>query len=97
MHVAEILNYATETGLPVISQLPGTAEQGAFVTLESDPEEQGQLLGEITDRLIEGDLPEDIPPMIPRRVSLIINLSVAKKLGIQVPFSVLSQTSRVVR
>lgn len=96
-HVAEILDYASQAGLPVISQIPGTAEQGAFATLESDPEEQGQLLGEIADRLIEGDLPEDIPLMIPRRISLVVNLNIAKKNNIQVPFSVLSQTSRVVR
>lgn len=97
MHAAEILDYAAQAGLPVISQISGTAERGAFITLESDPEEQGQLLGEIAYRLIEGDLPEDIPLMIPRRVSLIINLAVAKKIGIQVPFTVLNQTTRVVR
>ncbi|MCM2263772.1 MAG: hypothetical protein NDI73_01130 [Desulfuromonadales bacterium] len=96
-HVAEILDYANQAGLLVISQIPGTAEQGAFATLESDPQEQGQLLGEIADRLIEGDLPEDIPLMIPRRISLVVNLDIAKKNDIQVPFSVLSQTSRVVR
>jgi putative ABC transport system substrate-binding protein len=97
LHVAEILAYAAEAGIPVISQLPGTAEQGAFATLESDPEEQGRLLGEIASQLIDGELPEDIPLMLPRQVSLVVNLDVAKKLGIQVPFSVLSQTTRVVR
>jgi len=96
-HVAEILDYAAQVGLPVISQIQGTAEQGAFVVLESDPQEQGQLLGEIADRLIEGDLPEDIPLMIPRRVSLVVNLDIAQKNGIQVPFSVLNQTTRVIR
>lgn len=96
-HMAEILDYATQNGLPVISQLPGTAERGALATLEADPQEQGQLLGEIASRLIEGDLPEDIPLMIPRRISLVVNLDIAKKNNIQVPFSVLSQTTRVVR
>ena len=97
LYAAEILDYAAQAGLPVISQLPGTAELGAFLTLEADPEEQGQLLGEIAYRLIEGALPEDIPLMIPKRVSLIVNLAVAKKIGIQVPFTVLNQTTRVVR
>lgn len=96
-HAAEILNYAAQAGLPVISQLPGTADQGAFATLESDPEEQGQLLGEIASKLIDGELPEDIPLVLPRKISLVVNLEVAKKLEIQVPFSVLSQTTRVVR
>lgn len=96
-YVMEILSYAEAAGVPAISQIHGTAEQGAFATLESDPREQGQMLGEIADRLIEGDLPEDIPPMIPRKVSLVVNLKVAKQLGIQVPFPVLNQVTRVVR
>ena len=69
---------------------------GALISLEADPEEQGELLGEIAALMIEGDLPEDVPPKVPRRVSLVVNLQVAKKLGIQIPFSVLSQTTRVI-
>jgi putative ABC transport system substrate-binding protein len=97
LHAAAVLAYAAQAGLPVISQLPGTAEKGAFVTLESDPEEQGDLLAGIAGKMIEGDLPEDVPPVLPRQVSLIVNLNVAKQLGIQVPFSVLTQTTRVIR
>ena len=96
-HADEIIKYATQAGIPVISQLHGTADKGAFMTLEADPEEQGRLLAEIADRVIAGDLPEDIPPKIPRKISLIINLNVAKPLDIQVPFAVLSQTTRVIR
>lgn len=96
-HMDEIIAYAAQNDLPVISQVYGTAEKGAFMTLESDPVEQGELLADIAALMIEGDLPEDVPPMIPRRVSLTINLAVAKQLGIQVPFAVLSQTTRVIR
>lgn len=96
-HVAEIIRYAEEIGVPVVSQIHGTADLGAFATLESDPREQGLLLGEVADKVIEGELPEDIPPVFPRKVALVVNLDVAKRLGIQVPFSVLNQTTRVVR
>ena len=96
LYAAELLQYAAAAGLPVISQLPGTGDKGALITLESDPEEQGELLGEIAALMIEGDLPEDVPPRIPRRVSLVINMNTAKQLGIQVPFSVLTQTTRVI-
>jgi putative ABC transport system substrate-binding protein len=96
-HAAELLQYAARAGLPVISQLSGSADKGAMITLESDPEEQGELLGEIAVLMIDGDLPEDVPPRIPRRVSLIVNLVAAKQLGIQIPFQVLTQTGRVIR
>jgi putative ABC transport system substrate-binding protein len=93
----ELLAYATRAGLPVISQRYGAADQGALMTLEADPVEQGEKLAEIARRVIDGELPEDIPPLIPRRVSLIINLAIARQLGIDVPFTVLTQTTRVVQ
>ena len=96
-HVAGILSYAAQNNLPVVSQLTGTADRGAFLTLESDPEEQGVMLAEIASRMIDGDLPEDVPPKVPHRVSLTVNLTVARQLGIQVPFAVLTQTDRAIR
>jgi len=96
-HVAAALDYATQAGLPVISQLYGSADRGAFMTLEADPQEQGELLAGIAARILAGDLPEDVPPQMPRRISLIINLKVARQLGIEVPFPVLLQTTRAIR
>jgi putative ABC transport system substrate-binding protein len=81
----------------VISQRYGAADKGALITLEADPVEQGEMLAEIARRVIEGELPEDIPPLIPRRISLTINLAVARRLGIDVPFTVLTQTTRVLQ
>ena len=93
----ELLAYARKAGLPVISQRYGAADKGALITLEADPVEQGEMLAEIARRVIDGELPEDIPPLIPRRISLTINLAVAKRLGIDVPFTVLTQTTRVLQ
>jgi putative ABC transport system substrate-binding protein len=96
-HIRAALDYAAQARLPVISQVYGTADNGAFITLEADPDEQGELLANIAIRILAGDLPEDVPPLQPRRVSLTINLKVAKQLGIMVPFPVLLQTTRVIR
>jgi putative ABC transport system substrate-binding protein len=96
-HADEILALTARAGVPVISQRYGAADRGALISLEADPVEQGEMLAEIARRVINGILPEDLPPMIPRRVSLIVNLAVARQFGIDVPFAVLSQTARVVR
>jgi len=93
----EILALAGRDGLPVISQRYGAADRGALISLEADPVEQGEMLAQIARRIIDGDLPEDLPPMIPRRISLIVNLTTARQFGIDIPFAVLSQTSRIVR
>jgi putative ABC transport system substrate-binding protein len=96
-HVTGILEYAAQAGLPVISTLSGSADKGALLSLEADPDEQGELLVDIVAHMLEGDLPEDVPVKMPRRVSLVINLKVASQLGIDVPFPVLLQTTRVIR
>lgn len=93
----ELLTYAERAGLPVISQRYGAADRGALLTLEADPVEQGEKLAEIARRMIDGDLPEDVAPVIPRRISLVVNLAVARKFGIDIPFSVLTQTARVIQ
>ncbi len=96
-HLQATLDYAAQAKLPVISQVHGAADKGALITLESDPDEQGEMLATVAIRMLEGEMPEDVPPLLPRRVSLIINLKVAKQLGIVVPFPVLLQTTRVIR
>lgn len=96
-HAAKTLDYAIKARLPVIGHIPGTAEGGAFIVLETSADEQGRLLADIARRIMDGDLPEDIPPAMPRQVSLIINLKVAGELGIQVPFPVLTQATKVIR
>jgi putative ABC transport system substrate-binding protein len=83
--------------VPVVSQLSGAAEQGALLTLEADPAEQGELLAELAARLLAGARPAEIPLQIPRRVSLVVNLKVARELGVEVPFSLLVQTTRLIR
>lgn len=93
----ELLAIAAKAGVPVISQRYGAADRGALISLEADPVEQGELLADLARNIIDGDLPEDLPPRIPRRVFLIVNLATAKQFEIDIPFAVLSQTSRVVR
>ena len=44
MQSKEILQVAMAAGKPVISQVPGLADEGALLTLEADPTEQGKLI-----------------------------------------------------
>jgi putative ABC transport system substrate-binding protein len=92
-----LINEALGKGIPIISQVPGLAEYGAFMVLETDPVEQGEKLAYFVNRILEGCPLKDLPPERPHNVSLVINLKTANALGIQVPFEVLSVTSRLIR
>jgi len=87
---------AREKGIPLISQGYGSADQGCLISLETDPLEQGEALAAMATEVINGGDPRQIRLVLPKKVSLIVNLSVAEQLGLKVPFDVLSMVTRVV-
>lgn len=95
--IPALIEQALARGVPFISQVPGLAEFGALMVLETDPVEQGEKLAHYVNRRLEGCSLKDLPPERPRNVSLIINMKTAEALDIQVPFEVLSVTSRLIR
>ncbi len=58
-------------------------------TLSKTPEEQGQWSAETALRILSGTRPADIPMTANRQANLIINMRMAKAVGIVVPLSVL--------
>lgn len=96
-NLSEIIATAGQKGIPVISQIPGLGELGALVTLETDPVEQGQLLGVHAIQVLNGQKVFTLPVRSPKRISLVINLKAAEKLNIKVPFDALSSATRVIK
>lgn len=92
-----IMTYASKKEMPVISQIPGLCDQGALMTLEADPSEQGQLAGVHALQILSGQKAHTLPVRTPKKVSLIINLKVAHEEGLTVPFQVLGMATRVIK
>jgi putative ABC transport system substrate-binding protein len=82
---------------PVAATMPDSAEKGALVSLEINPQEQGHLAAEIAVRILEGANPEHLSLLTPRRVELIVNMRAAREMGINLPFSVLGNATRVIK
>lgn len=83
--------------IPVVSTMPDAAEKGALVSLEINPQEQGRLAAEIATRILEGARPEHLSLISPRRIDLIINMRVAREMGITIPFLVLGNATRILK
>lgn len=96
-HLSEILKFASGRKIPVITQRAGMKESGAFMVLETSDVEQGEQLAKMSDQLFKGENVSEIPMYRPRQVDFVINLKVAKKYGIQMPFQILSVATQVVR
>ena len=92
-----VAGYTNARKIPVITQLAGAADQGAFMVLETSAQEQGEKLAEIAGRVLSGENVQQIPMQTPHSISFVINLKLAKELGIKVPIQTLSVASRVVR
>ena len=92
-----IINLAMEQKMPIVSIVPGMAERGALLVMEVSPEEQGVALADMTLKVLNGDFPEAIQVVTPRKSGVVINLISAQKCGVQVPFEVLSQATRIIR
>jgi putative ABC transport system substrate-binding protein len=92
-----ITQRATQAGIPVLTTMPDAAQRGALLSLEIDPTEQGGLAAEFVARYISGRKQQ--PPVIasPRQIDLVVNLKVARKLDLSVPFQVLSAATRAIK
>jgi putative ABC transport system substrate-binding protein len=93
----KIIHRANEARIPVISQMPSSADRGALISLEINPEEQGQLAGESAVKVLNGKKINSIPIATPKKTDLIINLRVARNLDLHVPFQVLSAATRILK
>jgi putative ABC transport system substrate-binding protein len=92
-----IINRAKAYNKPVAATMPDAAEKGALVSLEISPQEQGHLAAEIVVRILEGATPEHLSLLTPRRIELIVNMRSARELGINLPFAVLGNATRVLK
>lgn len=92
-----IISRAKARGIPVLATMPDAAAKGALISLEISPQEQGQLAADVAVRILEGAKPEHLSLVTPRRVDLIINLKVAHDMGINVPFPVLGNATRILK
>lgn len=97
LRMDDILNFSAQNRLPILSQTPGLSDKGALITLEADPSEQGQLIAVYALQILSGKKAHTLPVFTPKKVSLVINLKVAEKLGLKVPFQALSMATRVIK
>lgn len=92
-----IVSRATARSIPIVSPMPDSAEKGALISLEINPQEQGQLAAEIAVRILEGANPANLSLLTPRRIDLIVNMRVASAMKITLPFQVLGSVTRVIK
>ena len=84
-----IIVSATKNGLGTIFGFPVAAREGSLVAYGPDYLHMYRRASFYVDRILKGTKPTDLPVEQPTRIELLVNLQVAKALGIEVPLSLL--------
>jgi len=88
---------ASNAKVPAASLIGGAEEKGILLTLSANPLEQGRKAAQKVIELIGGASPSSIKIENPSQVNMILNMKVAKQLGLTVPFEVLTSATKVIK
>jgi putative ABC transport system substrate-binding protein len=93
----QLVRLAHAKRLPYLAHRKEWVERGALFSYAPDFRAAGTDAARFVDRILRGAKPADIPVEQPTRYELVINLKVAKALGVTIPQSVLVRADEVIR
>jgi ABC-type uncharacterized transport system substrate-binding protein len=82
--------------LPAMHTNPETVIAGGLMSYGPNYAETARRGAAYVDKIIRGSRPEDLPVEQPMRLELVINLPVARALGLTIPPSLLQRADQVI-
>jgi putative ABC transport system substrate-binding protein len=86
---SRIVGAAFDNGLATIFGFPAAARDGALMAYGPDYLHMNQRAPFYVNQILKGTKPADLPVELPAKINLLVNLNTAKRLGVEVPLSVL--------
>jgi putative ABC transport system substrate-binding protein len=96
IHAPRIAALAAEHRLPAMYAFRESVEAGGLVSYGTDLREPLRRLAWYVDRILKGTQPGEIPIEQPTKFELVINLKIAKALGLTIPRSFLLRADQVI-
>jgi ABC-type uncharacterized transport system substrate-binding protein len=91
-----IITFALAAHLPTIFNIRDYVEAGALISYGPNYPDTFRRTAEYVDKILRGAKPADIPVEQPTKCNLVINLTTAKALGLEVPPTLLARADEVV-
>jgi putative ABC transport system substrate-binding protein len=92
-----LLSAALRYALPTLVTYKLMLEAGALVFYTHSDAEHNQRYAAFVDRILRGAKPADLPIEQPTKFELVINLKIAKALGITIPQTLLLRADEVIQ
>jgi len=96
-HRTQVLDLAVESRLPAIYNFPEWVEAGGVMSYGVNLTDLFQRAATYVDKILKGAKPADLPVEQPKKFEFIINLKVAKQIGLTIPPNVLARADRVIK
>ncbi len=95
--LAAFLEVAINAKIPTATHLQERSEAGVLLAITGNSFKIGELAGEKAVQVLRGKKPADIPIEHLKTYDIVINLKTAKKMGVDIPVSLLKIASKVIK
>jgi putative ABC transport system substrate-binding protein len=93
---AKITAIATKYRLPTLHQSREFPALGGMMSYGTDFVDLYRRAAEYVDRILKGEKVSELPVQNPTKFELVINLKVAKSIGVQIPATLLARADEVI-
>jgi len=92
-----IVDFAAKNRLPSIYELREFVDDGGLMSYGPSLFNMVERSAYYVDRILKGAKPADLPVERPTKFELVINLKIAKEIGLTIPPNVLARVDKVVK
>jgi len=92
-----ILEMSSQRAIPTMCEVSFFVERGALASYGPELHEMGRQAARLVDKIVKGAKPAEIPVEVSLKVEFVINLKVAKALGLTIAPEMLYRADRIIR